>query len=313
MLIPIGFFGGAVKLIYGKTYTAYSLPAAIPAAAGGAYATGGGHVLARPYSDTYYTSANARTWTTRTWSGGADYISGPYAINSNGTTYLRGGGNQWYRSTDGINWTYFSTPNANSYKTCSYAGGWWFLTTEDGNQIAWSTDTVNWGVGTRGSNYGGRISYANGYWVNTRPGSDFGYTTNISTWTRVTNATYVDGEINSNGTNLFMAMKSYGATNYHTFTNPSDFGTWVSRTQPVVNSYKAPFWAGENWVILPTSSNDSNTYAYSEDGATWTIKTGPGSTYSFAATWFGNKQFVSHLKLNSGNYLSNIIWLSEGN
>lgn len=197
----------------------------------------------------------------------------------------------YYYSSDGVNWTKASGPTVSSgyhqaskirYCNDKFIGLW----RDDLHAIAYSTDGINWACRTLWSGNDSwfyDVCYGNGKYVARGQDSTFAYSTNGTSWSKVTMPGTSNGNHNTLwrglafGNGKFVACKCYTSGEQDPRVAYSTDGiNWTTVEMPCggVNWADVAFGNGKFVLIAQgsgtTSHNNTNYIFYSEDGVNWT-------------------------------------------
>lgn len=200
------------------------------------------------------------------------------------------------RSSDGITWTFVSTPptvklasinsshksfvyNADVTEKFVYLG----QTNSTTTGVWTSTDAVTWTsrttpVATNTASGGSSIvinaNATNKYCVNLDRTSDtILYSTDAITWTQATtvNTSALLGPVATNNTASTNQIYIYSINNTtNNILTSTDGVTWTSRTTGRTRIATGLIWFNNYYIAM---GNGTNTYEYSTDGVTWTAST----------------------------------------
>lgn len=129
---------------------------------------GGRFVAVGGDNNSMVSTDNGKTWSSYTLTGSS--LGAVWAITYGNGKFVAatGGGYRIYSSTDGITWTPSNTgsPLTGAYRNVAYGGGK-FVAITDTSVYAYSTDGVNWTVGTfpSASTYNSKLVYLDGQFM----------------------------------------------------------------------------------------------------------------------------------------------------
>ena len=229
--------------------------------------------------------------------------------------------NYTYHSTDGINWTSYSTDIMyNSYLQpylfqIKYLNNKFILIGSAGKlsgygkdclKVAYSTDGINWSTTSKitlNDTYcSGNIAYGNGTYVEvlyitiTQECRYVAYSTDLTTWTR--KSAMPSGVVWRNvgyGNNKFVAIGQGVSSNVNTnaptnvFAYSTDGITWTKGTFPLSKVYSDIEYCNNVFVVTCTGNNA----LYSYDGINWTSVSLPCTSGKRVRLASGNNEFVA--------------------
>lgn len=256
---------------YGDTWTTASV------------AIGGGHLAWHNNiwigtglnSTTVIRSTDGITWTSVTLSDGA------WAAAAGNSTYVVGGNNKMWSSTDGTTWTQRTSPANQVWYFGKFVNGYFVLCTDAGSTIAYSTDGITWTSATlTGATGGFGIEYdGTKWWAPRATGANWVFysSTNLVTWTSSTIAAgasynmYGSGYFSS-GTNKYFAFPTSTTNPIWVSTNGT---TWTSSTTIAVEGWQG-LQVGNRLYL---TDNSSARILVTTNGTTWTTsQTATGQT-----------------------------------
>ena len=171
-------------------------------------------------------------------------------------TYVVGGSNVIYSSTNGTTWTTRTSPVNKTWRHGNYLNGYFILCSSDGTSLAYATDGVTWTSRTLVSADSGHgIEYDGSKWWAGRGVS--------GTW------------------------RFYSSTDLVTWTT-SNIGTGFSS-----GVYGSAYWPNGTNKYFVFNSSTLDSYRYSTDGVTWSTGTWPGSTEGWDGLAVGNSLYAT--------------------
>ena len=236
----------------------------------------GVNCVSSPPTYTQHTIPNAG-WT------GVTYGNSLYVIVSINTTYLT--------STDGTNWTQRTMPNVLAYDV-AFGGGKFVTSTYNGQQVAYSTDGINWNLSNNlpisGEWYS--IAYGASNFVIVLRGASTVVATSPdgATWTQRTLPVSADWRSIAYGNGTFVIVAAGGNI---AATSADDGLTWTQRTLPAAGTRNKITFGNGLFVTVNDLSSIADT---SPDGITWTQRTLPQSGMWRAIT-YGAGHFIAPL------------------
>jgi len=231
----------------------------------------------------YATSSDGITWvartppvTTHTWRN-ITFGAGRFVVCGHSTILLS--------STDGINWTQHTVPDAN-WQVVGYYNNLFIVLPIRGTTFLTSTDGTNWTSRTDAA-LGTEIdwtqlSYGAGRWLAVAWGGNIMHSTNGINWTRY-NSGYGDHVAIAYGNGIFVMLRHNSGTYYIS----QDGLTWTSHTKESDSHQSLLF---SNGLFIVACLGGAWCYT-STDGLLWRKVLIPGivSNRQFA---FGNGRFV---------------------
>jgi len=183
-------------------------------------------------------------------------------------------------SYNGTNWQTVATlTNATGNATkINYNGKIYLISfyTQGGNNMAYSYDGINWNLTYSQITVTYSVTWNGSFWLGsgtTAGGNSFSFSPDGITWTGITPGVASLGAVCWNGS-YWIIIRDRILIN----TNPSGQGTWTTISCPIfpnyVNSQRVftIAWNGKTMIATGNYISDGvgNTFAYSNDGITWT-------------------------------------------
>jgi hypothetical protein len=184
-------------------------------------------------------------------------------------------------STDGINWTAATLPNA-SWGDVTYGNDKFVAVVINGDKAAYSTDGINWTAATFPSNTDvwSNVTYGNGKFVAVASSNKAAYSTDGINWTVATLPSIASWSSVTYGNGRFVAVAiGSDKTAYST-----DGINWTTATLPSVASWYDVAYGNGKFVTVAFNGDKA---AYSTDGINWTAATLPNSAGWNGVTYGG--------------------------
>jgi len=246
----------------------------------------------------------AFTWSLGTITGTQN--SATYTVLTNGSYFSAGdnnnGGTTYYYSSTGASWTAGTYPSSKEWKNILGNGSRIVAAANKATTGAgaYSTNGTTWTTSNLPSAMSTSVIY-DSLWDGTRflfatnsTTAGIIYTTDGSSWSSVDTGIGVPS-FAFDGTSTYVALQGTSATSTgrKCTSNPTVAGNWSNITLPSSSSWQCVVYG--NGLFLAFISN-SDTYASSPDGTTWTTRDlGSASADAYASggrnAYFGNGRF----------------------
>lgn len=229
-------------------------------------------------------SYNGSTWFTGSGCGAVLDVAFDIGV------FVAVGNNAIYRSTDGINWSSQSVPQANNWIAITFGAGLFVAVADSGsNKVMTSPDGITWTLRTHvGATLYTGVTFGNGLFVavgQINAGNAVMTSPDGITWTLQT--TPVSLGVASDrwyavayGNGYYVAVSNYTLGGNYVMNSPDGIN-WTLRSVPELGNEWSDIFFGAG-VFVAVSSTGSNRTMYSTDGTTWTAVAA-----SAANTWFG--------------------------
>jgi len=170
-------------------------------------------------------------------------------------------------STDGVNWSLLNNSSQISGHAIAYGGGRWVV------RISYygyySTDGLNWSAATNAASIGSpKIAYGNGKFVAVGQQNEMAYSTDGQTWVTVSNPPFVTNGNPDDINDIAYGDGKFIAVGGNKIANSTDGINWTTISPSLFGNNSIECIAYGGGKFV--ASNDSNATAYSLDGISWT-------------------------------------------
>ncbi len=266
------------------------------------------YVVIATNSNIYAYSSDGITWTQGTMPSSQSWISICYG---NGKfVAIAYSSNIFAYSTDGITWTQGTMPSSQNWTSVCYGNGKSVAIVRRSNIFAYSTDGITWTQGTLPSSQSwDSVCYGNGKFV-AISGADmssniFAYSSDGITWTQGTmpsSQSWISICYGNGKSVAIVRSNVFASIAFTEISTPASAYFVIDDAKLGQENYsisKNTISSSKNWQSVCYGNDkfvaiayNSNVFAYSTDGITWTQGTMP-ITYYWYSVCYGNGKYVA--------------------
>lgn len=199
-----------------------------------------------------------------------------------------------YSTDNGATWTAATSPSLSNWSGVAYGNGMFVAVAKGSTNSAYSTDGINWTSATLPSSQDwSAVAFGNGKFMAVAQNSATGAIFNNNSWSSITLPSANDWRCIAFGNGKFVTV---GYDSNVVIESSDDGSTWNSRTLSQTRNWVSIAYGeySSNSKKFVIAAYNSNSFAYSSDGTSWSINSinGTGSSDKWISVVFGSYRFM---------------------